>query len=168
MKTLTDVLPATEKFEGDKLVIEGPQGGWVATPLALCIVAVELCDILFAVDSIPAVFAVTDDPVIVFASNMAAILGLRSLYQVLSVAVQDLIYLEKAVAVVLGFVGIKLGLEVFGFGVSSLLSLAVILGILGLGVGLSLYAQDQSKYDKKLTKLPTVVKVLGGFKGFLG
>jgi len=61
-----------------------------------------LSDILFAVDSIPAVFAVTDDPLVVYTSNIAAILGLRSLYQVLAVAVQDLAYLEKAVAIVLG------------------------------------------------------------------
>ena len=69
---------------------------------------------LFAVDSIPAVLAVSDDPFVVYTSNIAAVVGLRSLYQLLSVAVSDLIYLEKAVALVLGFVGLKLGLEVGG------------------------------------------------------
>lgn len=166
VNSLSEVLPATDKFDGERLVVEGPQGGWVATPLALCIIAVELSDILFAVDSIPAVFAVTDDPAVVFTSNIAAILGLRSLYQVLSVAVQDLVYLEKAVAVVLGFVGVKLGLEVFGVEVSSLLSLAVILGLLGLGIGLSIYAQNEEDYDRRL-KSPTIVKLLKAVKGFL-
>ncbi|CAK0904746.1 unnamed protein product [Prorocentrum cordatum] len=113
--------------------------------VALCIISVELCDVLFAVDSIPAVFAVTDDPVVVFGSNIAAILGLRSLYQVLSVAAQDLVYLEKSVAVILGFVGVKLGLEVVGIEFSSLLSLGVILSVLGVGIGASVYEQRRTE-----------------------
>jgi len=140
-----NMLPTTDKFDGDKLWVEGSNGQLLATPLALCIISVELCDVLFAVDSIPAVFAVTDDPVVVFGSNIAAILGLRSLYQVLSVAAQDLVYLEKSVAVILGFVGVKLGLEVVGIEFSSLLSLGVILSVLGVGIGASVYEQRRTE-----------------------
>jgi len=138
-------LPTTSEFHGDKLIVEDPakSGAWLATPLALCIIAVELSDILFAVDSIPAVFGVTDDPIIVYTSNIAAILGLRSLYQVLAVAAEDLVYLEKSVAIVLGFVGVKLAAEVAGFELNSVISLLVILGVLGVGIALSL--QEQKK-----------------------
>ena len=93
---------------------------------------------LFAVDSIPAVLGVSDDPFVVYTSNIAAVVGLRSLYQLLSVAVSDLVYLESAVALVLGFVGLKLGVEVLGVEVSSMESLGVILATLGGGVALSL------------------------------
>ena len=73
---------------------------------------------LFAVDSIPAVLGVTSDPFVVYTSNIAAVVGLRSLYQILSVAVADLVYLERAVALVLGFVGLKLGAQVLRHGLS--------------------------------------------------
>jgi len=140
-------LPTTPAFDGDALFVQSltSPGQWQATPLALCIIAVELSDILFAVDSIPAVFAVTDDPLIVYTSNIAAILGLRSLYQVLAVAAEDLVYLEKSVAVVLGFVGVKLTAEVAGFEINSLLSLFVIVSVLGTGIFLSLQEQEKEK-----------------------
>jgi TerC family integral membrane protein len=147
-------LPTTDKFEGEKLWVQNEKGETLVTPLATCIIAVELCDVLFAVDSIPAVFAVTSDPLVVFGSNIAAILGLRSLYQVLSVAAQDLVYLEKAVAVVLGFVGVKLGLEVFGVEVSSLLSLGVIIVTLGVGIAASVYEQNKDEYSAMIKKIP--------------
>jgi len=141
IKDILGALPTTETFVGDKLIVKDA-GGWLVTPLALCILSIELSDILFAVDSVPAVFAVTDDPVIVFTSNIAAILGLRSLYQVLSIAVQDLVYLEKSVAVILGFVGLKLVGEVAGVEISSGLSLAVIVTTLGVGIAASLVEES--------------------------
>lgn len=146
VQTVLRMLPTTPSYSGDKFVVQdGKTGQWLATPLAVCIVAVELCDILFAVDSVPAIFAITSDPVIVYSSNIAAIIGLRSLYQVLSIAVQDLVYLEKAVAIVLGFVGLKLAGEVFGAEVDSLMSLMVIVGILGGGVFLSLQEEEKRR-----------------------
>lgn len=144
VQTILDLIPTTDKFDGDKLFVQDPKGGgWLATPLALCIIAVELSDILFAVDSIPAVFAITDDPLIVYSSNIAAIVGLRSLYQLLAIAVQDLVYLEKAVAIVLGFVGAKLAAEVAGIEVPSLATLAIIVTTLGGGVVASLNARKE-------------------------
>merc|ERR1712070_1222598 len=134
-----DKLPTTGTFEGDKLVGAKEGGGFLATQLLLTLITIELSDLVFAVDSIPAVFAVTDDPFVVYTSNIAAILGLRSLYQILAIAVTDLEYLETGVAIVLGFIGLKLLAQFAGFPIDSLVSLSVVVGILGGSVGLSLY-----------------------------
>ena len=123
------------------------------TQLTATLVCIALCDVLFAVDSIPAVLAVSDDPFVIYTSNIAAVVGLRSLYQLLSVAVSDLVYLEKAVAIVLGFVGLKLGAQVAGVEISSALSLGVIISTLGSGVALSLLA-DADEKDAHQPKSP--------------
>ncbi|CAN0455962.1 unnamed protein product [Laminaria digitata] len=139
-----NILDATDSYDGDKFftVADGVRR---ATPLLLVLVCIELSDVIFAVDSIPAVFAVTKDPFIVYTSNIWAILNLRSLFTILSSAVEDLVYLRPAVAVVLGFVGGKLGAEFFGYDVSIETSLGVITGLLGAGVGFSLLErQDKS------------------------
>jgi TerC family integral membrane protein len=118
-----------------------------ATPLLLVLVCIELSDIVFAVDSIPAVFGVTKDPFIVYTSNIFAIVNLRSLFTVLANAVDDLPYLRPAVAIVLGFVGAKLGAEYFGYDISTGLSLGVITGLLSGGVGLSLYEKRAAEQE---------------------
>jgi len=159
IKEIVSAFPTTEDFEGDKLFVENPAGGYLATPLALCIISIELSDILFAVDSVPAIFAVTEDPAIVFTSNIAAILGLRSLYQILSIAVQDLIYLEKAAAVILGFVGVKLVGEVVGFEISSGISLVVIIAVLGIAISLSLL-EENAKTEPPAVKKRTALEKL--------
>ena len=82
-----------------------------------------------------------------YTSNIAAVVGLRSLYQLLSVAVSDLVYLEKAVAIVLGFVGLKLGAEVAGYQVSSAISLGVIVTTLGGGIALSSLASAAEEQE---------------------
>jgi len=93
---LLDKLPLTKTFEGDRLSVPAPDGTGVRlTQLTATLISIALCDVIFAVDSIPAVLAVSDDPFVVYTSNIAAVVGLRSLYQILSVAVSDLVYLEK-------------------------------------------------------------------------
>lgn len=109
-----------------------------ATPLLLTVAVIELSDIAFAVDSIPAVFGVTRDPFIVFTSNLFAILGLRSLYRLISEGMSDLEYLQPSIAVVLGFIGCKMILDYFGFHVSTEASLGVVATCLSAGVLLSL------------------------------
>eukprot|EP00752_Nemacystus_decipiens_P012890 g11410.t1 len=133
----SSALDATDSYDGANFftMVDGVRR---ATPLLLVLACIELSDIIFAVDSIPAVFAVTKDPFIVYTSNIWAILNLRSLFTLLSSAVEDLVYLRPAVAIVLGFVGAKIGGEFFGFDVSTELSLGVITGLLGGGIGLSL------------------------------
>jgi TerC family integral membrane protein len=131
-------LRTTDKRDGTNFftTIDGVK---YATPLFLCLVCVELSDILFAFDSVPAIFGVTQDPLIVFSSNIFAIAGLRSLYGVLSKAIDDLKYLDKAVAVVLAVIAAKLGAETVGIELlNPLQSLGVVIGVLGTGIVASL------------------------------
>ncbi|OIV92135.1 hypothetical protein TanjilG_18707 [Lupinus angustifolius] len=117
-----------------------------ATPLLLTVAVIELSDIVFAVDSIPAVFGVTRDPFIVFTSNMFAILGLRSLYTIISESMSELEYLQPSIAVVLGFIGCKMILDYFGLHVSTEVSLGFVASSLTIGALLSLAKKsDQLK-----------------------
>jgi tellurite resistance protein TerC len=106
-RALVRVLPTSSKLDGERFFTH-ENGRRVATPLFVVLVLVEITDLIFAVDSIPAVFAVTTDPFIVFTSNVFAILGLRSLYFVLADFVHRFHYLKAALAIVLGFVGLKM------------------------------------------------------------
>lgn len=131
-RLLSRVVPGTPRFDGHRFfTVEG--GRRLATPLFFALVTIELTDLVFAVDSIPAVFAVTDDPFIVFTSNIFAILGLRSLYFVLAGYVDRFTYLKPSLAAVLVFVGAKMALG----GVVTLhpaVSLAVVVAILSAGI----------------------------------
>jgi tellurite resistance protein TerC len=111
--------------------------GLAATPLLLALIAVETSDLIFAVDSIPAIFAITTDPFIVFTSNAFAILGLRSLYFLLAGAADRFRYLRLGLAAVLVFVGGKMLLTDIVH-LEPIQSLAAILGILGLSIAASL------------------------------
>ncbi len=126
----------TVGFHGDRFFVR-EAGRWYATPLFLALVLVEITDVIFAVDSIPAVFAVTTDPFLVFTSNIFAILGLRSLYFVLAGMADRFVYLKPGLGIVLAFVGGKLMLHGV-VKVPSWLSLAVIFGVLAGAVLLSL------------------------------
>ena len=94
--------------ETDRVVDSAPKGALLATPLLLALVMVEVTDLVFAVDSIPAIFAITADPFLVFTSNVFAILGLRSLYFALAGMIDSFRYLKVSLAVVLGVVGVKM------------------------------------------------------------
>ncbi len=116
-----------------------------ATPMLLCLVCIEVSDIIFAFDSVPAVIAVTREPLLVYSAVIFAILGLRSLYFVLAAAQQYLVHLDKAVAALLFFIAFKLALQasnhIFhwpGWEISANLSLMIILGTLAVGVIASL------------------------------
>jgi len=103
------VLPLTPRYHGQRFwVREG--GRWVATPLFLVLLLVEFTDLVFAIDSIPAIFAVTREPFLVYTSNVFAILGLRSLYFLLAGIVHRFVYLKYALAAILVFVGFKMTL----------------------------------------------------------
>jgi len=114
---------------------------WFATPLFLTLCMVELSDVIFAVDSIPAIFAITTDPFIVFTSNIFAILGLRALYFALSAMVDRFHYLKYALAMVLVFIGSKVFLAeyVWGGHMPAALSLGITFGLLTGGVFYSMY-----------------------------
>lgn len=120
-----------------------------ATPLFLCLAVVELSDIMFAFDSVPAVIAVSREPLIVYSAMMFAILGLRTLYFILEAMKQYLVYLEKAVIVLLFFIAFKLGLNatahIFGhdYTISAMASLLVVVAVLCIGVLASLLVKDK-------------------------
>ncbi|XP_059667746.1 thylakoid membrane protein TERC, chloroplastic [Cornus florida] len=136
VKTCRKFIPVTSNYEGDRF-ITFQDGVWKATPLLLTVAVIELSDIAFAVDSIPAVFGVTRDPFIVFTSNLFAILGLRSLYTLISGSMSELEYLQPSIGVVLGFIGFKMILDFFGYHVSTEVSLGFVATTLGAGVLLS-------------------------------
>jgi tellurite resistance protein TerC len=100
-------VPMTGDFSSDGFLVR--QGGrWMATPLALVLITIETTDLVFAVDSIPAIFGVTMDPFIVYTSNVCAILGLRSMYFLLAAVVERFAYLGKGLGIVLLFIGVKM------------------------------------------------------------
>jgi tellurite resistance protein TerC len=131
-RALRRVVPATARFDGHRFfTVEN--GKRVATPLFFALATIEFTDVIFAVDSIPAVFAVTDNPFIVFTSNIFAILGLRSLYFLLASFVERFVYLKPSLALILVFVGVKMAM-VDVAKIHPAVSLAVVLGILATGV----------------------------------
>jgi tellurite resistance protein TerC len=131
-------LPMTNEFDGENFVTR-INGRWLFTPLALVLIAIDVMDLIFAVDSIPAVFAITQDAFIVYTSNICAILGLRSLYFLLANLVNRFVYLKTGLAIVLGFVGIKM-IVADVFRVPTVISLVVIVVILAITITLSMAA----------------------------
>jgi len=129
-------LPFTDRYHGKHFFVR-LENGVMATPLFLALLMVESSDVMFAVDSIPAVFAVTRDPFIVFTSNMFAILGLRSLYFVLAGYMERFRYLKHSLVFVLAYVGIKMMLSNH-YHIPNGVSMAFIMGILLMGVLASL------------------------------
>jgi tellurite resistance protein TerC len=143
VKLFRRFFPVTERFEGQRFFVR-ERAKLVATPLFLALLVVEATDVVFAVDSIPAIFAVTKDPFIVFTSNIFAILGLRSLYFLLAGVVDKFRYLKTGLAFVLVFVGGKmLAANVYKVPVG--VSLGVIGAILGLSVLASLIANRRDE-----------------------
>jgi len=125
-------LPFTDRFHGKHFFIKVKKR-YVATPLFLALLMVESSDVMFAIDSIPAIFAVTRDPFIVFTSNIFAILGLRSMYFVLAGYMERFRYLKHSLVFVLAYVGVKMMMSNH-YHIPATVSLAVILAILSVGV----------------------------------
>src|SRR3712207_3835701 len=115
-------------------------GALLATPLLAVLVLVEVTDVVFAVDSIPAIFAVTDEPFLVFTANAFAILGLRAMYYLLADLIHRFVYLKTGLALVLIWVGVKMLLKVDLLYVPTAVSLAVISLIIGVSIAASLRA----------------------------
>jgi TerC family integral membrane protein len=110
VRLLRRLMPVTDEYHGGRLTVR-QAGRRALTPLALVVVAVFMTDVVFAVDSVPAVYGVTDDPYIVFATNAFALLGLRALYFVLRNALSRLRHLNHGLAIILAFIGVKLVLH---------------------------------------------------------
>jgi len=130
-------LPISGGYDGDRFTINTISGRRMFTPLILVVLVVEWSDLVFAIDSIPAIFAVTRDPFIVYSSNVFAILGLRALFFVLAGALDRFQYLKVGVALILVFIGLKMMLSGY-FDVPTPVALGVIVLLLGLSVVVSL------------------------------
>jgi tellurite resistance protein TerC len=131
------LVPVTAGYHGERFVTRVNRRQ-TATPLAVVLVCVEVSDLVFAVDSIPAIFAVTLDPFIVYTSNVFAILGLRSLYFVLAGMVNKFHYLKTGLGVVLAFVGVKMLLAHTPYEIDTLAALGVVAGVLAATIVASL------------------------------
>jgi len=132
VKWFRKIFPVTRNYVDNKFFVRG-KGGIMATPLFLVVLVVESSDIMFAIDSIPAILAITQDPFIVITSNIFAILGLRSLYFLLAGIMNLFRFLKTGVAVILAFVGLKMLLMELVH-IPTLLSLGVIVTILTLSI----------------------------------
>jgi tellurite resistance protein TerC len=152
VRLVSKFFPVAKDYHGEKFFVR-MQGATkpilAATPLFIVLVLVESTDVVFAVDSIPAIFAVTRDPFLVYTSNVFAILGLRSLYFLLAGALDKFYYLKPALAVILSFVGLKMLVSNF-YKLPVALSLAVIAGLLIIAVVASLIRSKRLANDEAL------------------
>ncbi|RIY35158.1 TerC/Alx family metal homeostasis membrane protein [Psittacicella gerlachiana] len=149
-------LPAQETDLSSKLALVTRKSASYVTPAFLCLMAIETSDVAFAFDSVPAVIAVTQEPLLVYAAMIFAILGLRSLYFVLASLTKYLVHLEKAVIALLFYIGIKMGVQSYGavtnnpdLHIPANWSLFIVLGVLGLGVIASLIFPEKNNKEEK-------------------
>jgi tellurite resistance protein TerC len=143
LKLFRRFVPVTKDYHGAHFIVK--EGGRrVATPLLMVLVLIEATDIVFAVDSIPAIFAVTTDPFIVFTSNIFAILGLRALYFALAALMDKFHYLKVGLGLVLAFVGVKMVIADF-FKIPIALSLGIVVALLGGSIVVSLLRKPPEK-----------------------
>ncbi|KXJ32978.1 TerC family protein [Pseudomonas sp. HUK17] len=143
IKFLRKKLRVTDELHGQHFFVRQPDASgktvlWV-TPMFLALIVIECADLVFAVDSVPAIFAITQDPFIVYTSNVFAILGLRALYFALAAMIHRFAYLKYALALVLVFIGCKIFLVGIIGKIPPVISLSVTLGLLAGGVLVSLY-----------------------------
>lgn len=155
LKFMRKHLRVTDSLDGQRFWVKQPDPNtgkmvlW-ATPLFLCLVLVEIADLVFAIDSVPAIFAITPDAFIVYTSNIFAILGLRALYFALAAVVHRFHYLKYALALVLIFIGLKifLGDWLFDGKVPAMLSLSVTAALIAGGVLFSLWKTRGTMHTK--------------------
>ena len=135
-------LSLTDEYHGEKFVVV-KNGVRYFTPLFLVLVMVEFMDLVFAVDSIPAIFAVTEETFIVFASNALAILGLRSMYFLIANLMDKFVYLKEGLSVVLVWVGIKMIVSHAFFKIPTGVSLIIIVAVMSVAIGASIVKKDK-------------------------
>ncbi|MEY4578864.1 MAG: hypothetical protein RL701_3567 [Pseudomonadota bacterium] len=158
------IVPITDDYHGDRFFVRLADSHNVlkltATPLCVALVVIEASDIVFAVDSVPAVFAVTRDPFIAFTSNVFAILGLRSLYFALAAVMNSFRYIKVSLVLVLGFVGAKMLLTHY-VPIGNGLSLAVIVSLLAGGMIASLFAKAENvpEIEQDVTTTQTGIEI---------
>lgn len=140
-------LPLIDNYKGRRFFLKR-DGKWFATPALLVLILIECSDIVFAIDSIPAIFAITLDPFIVFTSNIFAICGLRSLYFLLAHSITRFYYLQHAISIILGFVGFKLLINHY-FKIPIAVSLGVIFCTLTIAILASVWKNRKANISTK-------------------
>lgn len=143
-KVMSKLFHATHEIDGDKFFTV-KNGKHFMTPLFFALLMIETMDVIFALDSIPAIFLITTDLFVVYTSNIFAILGLRALYFLLEAAVHKFKYLKPALAIILIFIGIKIFLPHIGIEIKSWVSLSITFGLLFAGVFFSLFKEKVTK-----------------------
>lgn len=151
VKFLTKRKLSTSQFFGHDFFTK-VDGRWLCTPLFVVLMIIEFSDIIFAFDSIPAIFSVTHDPHIVFFSNIFAILGLRSMFFMLESIMDKFAYLRIGLSVLLTFIGVKMFLPLLGVEIGIVISLIVILSILTLSIVISILFPPKRKATEKVVK----------------
>lgn len=147
MRLCLRVFPISHDFHGAHFKVR-VDGRWLLTPLALALIVIDVMDLVFALDSIPAVFAITRDTFIVYTSNICAILGLRSLYFLLAKMMDRFIYLKTGLAIVLAFVGTKMIMRDL-FTIPTPISLAVVVAVLTTTIAVSMIATHRDNAHQK-------------------
>jgi tellurite resistance protein TerC len=158
-KFLKRIIPITTELHQEKFIIKEPLSSiekktnkrthrWVATPLLVVLIMIELTDVIFALDSIPAVLAITQDPFIAYTSNIFAVLGLRALYFAIAHLLPKFKYLHSAIAIILGFIGLKMLCKDF-YEIPTLVSLFIIISIVTLSIIASLIHANISQNHKQ-------------------
>ena len=142
IKTCKKFIPVSTHYSLDKFFTR-ENGAMIASPLLLVLACIEISDLIFALDSVPAVIGISDDALVIYLSNILAVLGLRSLYFLVAEGIEGIKYLQPSLSIVLGFVGAKMIAGVAGIDVSVTASLAVVVGVLGGGVALSYLVPDE-------------------------
>ena len=149
MRCCLRAFPITPEFHDEHFKAR-VNGRWMLTPLALALIVIDVMDLVFAVDSIPAVFAITRDSFIIYTSNICAILGLRSLYFLLVKLIDRFIYLKTGLAIILAFVGVKMIARDL-FTIPTPISLAVVIAVLTTTIAVSMIATHRDNANHKDT-----------------
>ncbi len=147
LKFINKIIPVSDKLEGEKFFIRKNKKLYI-TPLFAVLLLIEFSDIIFAIDSIPAIFSITTDPFIVYTSNIFAILGLRSMYFLLYKLHEKFTYMKYGVACILIFTGIKLLALLFNIHISVVVSLVSIFTILAISLLASVFINNKGKEDE--------------------
>ena len=153
LKVFKKFMKTTHEYDGEHFVIK-KEGHRYATPLLVCLIVIESTDLVFAIDSIPAIFAITTDPFIVFSSNILAVLGLRSMYFLLSAIADKFEFVKKGVGVILCYVGVKMLLPIVNPEWKDLIpvyvSLVIIISVLGFSMVISvLLSKSRMRKQKR-------------------
>ncbi|EOW0799724.1 TerC/Alx family metal homeostasis membrane protein [Vibrio parahaemolyticus] len=146
-QVIRKLLPVTDDYQGNHMFLK-QAGKWVSTPMLIVVGVIAVMDVMFALDSIPAIFAVTREPFLVLAANVFALLGLRSLYFVLQAMLDKFIYLKPALSVIMMFIGVKMLLVGTEYEIPTIWSLAFLILVMTSAVVASVYKNKENSRSR--------------------